>query len=222
MDNIKSSILRILDTGKTYYELSSDSNILGRRFDNNAWILNIETPKDSAGNELDLDSEIHLRFFTPFKSEMIDHIIIDRKTPFFIIKNNISQFSSVTVGVSFENSETNYLKNSDIITLRFLNAEKPQDFIPSTPNDSKINTLWTGAVFSGSITEEENEYIYYNQAGTELFKLPIPLAKGDMEKSTYDTENRKTDIFKYVDDLVAEVVGDIGIILANINNNGGF
>jgi len=154
----KTTLIKIEDTGKPYYTLSVSDFILGRRYDNNADMIEVVIPDAERDNTC-------VMMISDINGKLIDHIIMD--TNIKPIRDNVSQYESVRLSFYFMNFD-NYIKNSQIKTFSFLEGQMPADFTPSTPIQNEnvdylIQYGFTNSQLNGNTLE------FYNMNG-ELVK----------------------------------------------------
>lgn len=147
--------VKIIDTGIDKYRIEANTDILGRRYDNNAVQIIIERPELEYNNIL-------IAHITNNNGQAIDNpVIIDNK---LIITNVLSQNPSVNIGFSFSN-DTGYLKNSEIKRFIFLPANKPDGYITEQPQITK------GFFSKARRTDGQIEFL--NRIGTVLSTVEL-------------------------------------------------
>lgn len=119
--------IEIIDSGLEKYSLKSDTNVLGRMYDNNAEAVDIiipETETESAcyANVVSCDGEV------------IDRIKIENNS--LPISSNLTQYCEIYIGFSFIRPNGTE-KQSEQLKFGFLYAIKPKDFTPEQPDTEK-------------------------------------------------------------------------------------
>lgn len=123
--------INVVGTDPSKYSLFFDNYVLGRRYDNIADAIKVITPEEES------QSECYIIFAQ--RNRMIDIIRVTDEP--ISIKNNVSQFEWVDVGIRFIKAD-GYIKNSEIKRCTFLPAIKPSVFVPVKPEyDEKIEQL---------------------------------------------------------------------------------
>lgn len=119
--------IKIIDSGLEKYSLKSDTNVLGRMYDNNAEAVNIIIPEAEAesvcyANVVSCDGEV------------IDRIKIENNS--LPISSNLTQYCEIYIGFSFIRPNGTE-KQSEQLKFGFLYAIKPKDFTPEQPDTEK-------------------------------------------------------------------------------------
>ena len=153
--------INLIDDGCERYTLKADGFSLGRRWDNISEQVTVVKPEVEKNNVCAM--------IVTTGGEVIDHIIVGDEP--IDITSNLSQYSSVEIGFSFSNV-TGYIKNSEVRSFYFGEAQKPSDFVPMQPEQ------WTNVdlVLGGSIVRVEmvgSSLVYYNLAGQELSRADV-------------------------------------------------
>lgn len=119
--------IEIFDSGLEKYSLKSDTNVLGRMYDNNAEAVDIIIPETEAesvcyANVVSCDGEV------------IDRIKIENNS--LPISSNLTQYCEIYIGFSFIRPNGTE-KQSEQLKFGFLYAIKPKDFTPEQPDTEK-------------------------------------------------------------------------------------
>lgn len=119
--------IKIIDSGLEKYSLKSDTNVLGRMYDNNAEAVDIIIPESEAksvcyANVVSCDGEV------------IDRIKIENNS--LPISSNLTQYCEIYIGFSFIRPNGTE-KQSEQLKFGFLYAIKPKDFTPEQPDTEK-------------------------------------------------------------------------------------
>lgn len=119
--------IEIINSGLEKYSLKSDTNVLGRMYDNNAEAVDIVIPAAEAesvcyANVMSCDGEV------------IDRIKIENNS--LPITSNLSQYCEIYIGFSFIRANDTE-KQSEQLKFGFLYAIKPKDFTPEQSDAEK-------------------------------------------------------------------------------------
>lgn len=119
--------IEIIDSGLEKYSLKSDTNVLGRMYDNNAEAVDIIIPATESesvcyANVVSCDGEV------------IDRIKIENNS--LPISSNLTQYCEIYIGFSFIRPDDTE-KQSEQLKFGFLYAIKPKDFMPEQPDTEK-------------------------------------------------------------------------------------
>lgn len=119
--------IKIIDSGLEKYSLKSDTNVLGRMYDNNAEAVDIVIPEAEAesvcyANVVSCDGEV------------IDRIKIENNS--LPISSNLTQYCEIYIGFSFIRPNGTE-KQSEQLKFGFLYAIKPKDFTPEQSDTEK-------------------------------------------------------------------------------------
>lgn len=118
--------ITLVDNGADRYTLEASDFCLGRRYDNNAEKIFVVKPSAEVGHACTM--------IVTHNGQGVDRISVG-EIP-VDIENILSQYESVEIGFCFT-GENDYLKNSEIKTFYFGDAQSPEDF---TPVDPEIET----------------------------------------------------------------------------------
>lgn len=119
--------IEIIDSGLEKYSLKSDTNVLGRMYDNNAEAVDIIIP------ETETESACYANVVS------CDGVIIDRikiENNLLPISSNLTQYCEIYIGFSFIRPNGTE-KQSEQLKFGFLYAIKPKDFTPEQPDTEK-------------------------------------------------------------------------------------
>lgn len=156
------TILKILDTGLDYYNIEPAKVVLGRQYDNNADSIRIEIPKQ------ELDS-LCTMIITNQIGQVIDHIPMKNRE--YLISSAISQNKIIKIGFSFSRKD-GYVKNSAIIFGQFLEAQKPDDFVPVQSEQKKSIDYLIEYGFTDSKLVD-NELQFFNANGEKVVAFDL-------------------------------------------------
>lgn len=115
-------IIKILDEGHDRYTLSVPDNCLGRMYDNNAEYITVEKPANEANSICTM--------IVTCMDVVVDHINVDNEP--IPIRSNISQYENIRIGFAFTKAD-GYTKNTETKKFKFLEAQKPDEFVPVEP-----------------------------------------------------------------------------------------
>lgn len=119
--------IEIIDSGLEKYSLKSDTNVLGRMYDNNAEAVDIIIPATES------ESVCYANVMS------CDGVIIDRikiENNLLHISSNLTQYCEIYIGFSFIRPNGTE-KQSEQLKFGFLYAIKPKDFTPEQPDTEK-------------------------------------------------------------------------------------
>lgn len=119
--------IEIIDSGLEKYSLKSDTNVLGRMYDNNAEAVDIIIP------ETETESVCYANVVS-CDGEVIDRIKIENNS--LPISSNLTQYCEIYIGFSFIRPNGTE-KQSEQLKFGFLYAIKPKDFTPEQPDTEK-------------------------------------------------------------------------------------
>ena len=118
--------ITLVDNGDERYLIKADFTNLGRRYDNESEELTVIFP------EFEREAEHACTMVVTHDNTNVDRILIADGTP-VPIRNNLSQYTSVTIGFVFTDSN-GYVKGSEKKQFPFLPAQSPEDFVPVDPD----------------------------------------------------------------------------------------
>lgn len=156
------TILKILDTGLDYYSIEPTKVILGRQYDNDADSIKIEIPEQEK-------SSLCTMIITNQLGQVIDHISMENGE--YLITSAISQNKIIKIGFSFSRKD-GYVKNSAIIVGQFLEAQKPDDFVPVQPEQKKSIDYLIKYGFTDSKLVG-NELQFFNSNGEKVVAFDL-------------------------------------------------
>ena len=187
--------IRLLDNSSERYLQKTDTQCLGRRWDNIAEQIQVIKP---VGEEHNVCAMI-----VSNNGKVIDHIIVGNEP--IEVTSNLSQYSNVEIGFSFSNAD-GYIKNSEIKNYYFAEAQKPSEFVPMTPEQ------WTNVdlVLGGSIVRVQLDgtaLVYYNLEGQELSRADI---SGLVSSKQNVIDNRLTTTDKSIVGAINEINAKLG------------
>ena len=153
--------IEIVDNGTDRYTISADSLVWGRRYDNAAEQITVVKP------EAEADSVCVL--IATYGSTVVDHVIVGEEP--LLVSSNLSQYDKINVGFAFTRDD-GYIKNSEVVAVSFLPAQRPDGFVPSTPAQKlSIDTLIAQG-FTG-VGIEEGNITFTNTRGDNVAILPM-------------------------------------------------
>lgn len=184
---MSTTIIQIVDNGANCkYKLSPSTNMLGRRYDNNADFIQVQFP------EVEIQSDTTCTMMVEdLQGNVLDHIEVKNNelTPIY---NNISQNISVNIGFYFS-GDNNYIKNSEYQLFRFCDALKPDGFVPVTPVQSgNIDKLIQQGVIDVRWKEGTNNVLEIvrldSKNNTELELSPFVQEQSDLAETDTSSE----------------------------------
>ena len=208
--------IEIKESGFDKYTLSAPSNVLGRRYDNNAEKIKIVIP--------DAESDHTCKMIVTRQCQLVDVItVIDGEVQ---ITSNLSQYGFVEIGFSFF-GDNGYVKNSEIESFEFLDAQKPVGFMPVKPEMEKefLNIIKYG--FTNSRLDG-NDLVFYNVHGIEVLRYNLSpfvqaqsdFAETDESKETF-IKNKPTKLSQFQNDMGYVTQDDIENLSGTIENLSG-
>ena len=184
---MSTTIIQIVDNGANCkYKLSPSTNMLGRRYDNNADFIQVQFP------EIEIQSGTTCTMMVEdLQGNVLDHIEVKNNelTPIY---NNISQNISINIGFYFS-GDNNYIKNSEYQLFRFCDALKPDGFVPVTPVQSgNIDKLIQQGVIDVRWKEGTNNVLEIvrldSKNNTELELSPFVQEQSDLAETNTSSE----------------------------------
>lgn len=184
---MSTTIIQIVDNGANCkYKLSPSSNMLGRRYDNNADFIQVQFP------EVEIQSGTTcIMMVEDLQGNVLDHIEVKNNelTPIY---NNISQNISINIGFYFS-GDNNYIKNSEYQLFRFCDALKPDGFVPVEPVQSgNIDKLIQQGVIDVRWKEGTNNVLEIvrldSKNNTELELSPFVQEQSDLAETDTSSE----------------------------------
>lgn len=173
--------ITILDHGNDKYTINCNTNVLGRRYDNLSEKISIIKP------EVEKDS-ICVMVVT-YGNNVIDHIIVEDEP--IDITSNLSQYETVKIGFSFT-KPNGYIKGSEVKQFMFLQAPKPDDFIPVEPEQKRSIELLQKYGFVDA--ELNNNTIIFRNASGDTVK-EIHLSGFVQEQADWNEEDSKSETY---------------------------
>ena len=124
--------INIIDNSEERYTIHSSTTILGRMYENNANKIKVTFPDSELMHECTMIVTRH--------NIAVDHIAVLNGEE-IDITDTLSEYKGVDIGFSFS-GDNGYIKNSEIKEFEFLPAQKPNGFVPTTPQQTgNINTV---------------------------------------------------------------------------------
>ena len=201
--------IRIVDSGADRYSLEPKELCLGRMYDNKSETISIIRPiaeKDSVCTMIIPD----------INGKVIDHIIMQDNT--YKITNAISLNSLVQIGFSFSRDD-GYIKGSEIILGKFLQAPKPDGFIPVEPEQKKNIDYLTSYGFTNSRLNG-NSLEFFNMNGDKV--VSFDLSPFTQEQSDWaETDSSKETFIKNkptIPTKTSELANDSGFVTKDVKD----
>ena len=114
--------IKLLDNGCDRYLFGDGCRVLGRRWDNASEYIVVEKPSAEKDSTCEM--------FVKAEGKLVEVIQVnDEPIP---VRSILSQYERVTIGFSFSKDD-GYIKNSEAVDYYFLDAIKPEDFVPTEP-----------------------------------------------------------------------------------------
>lgn len=185
--------IKIIDSGLEKYLLKSETNVLGRMYDNNAEAVAIIIPETEAesvcyANVVSCDGEV------------IDRIKIENNS--LPISSNLTQYCEIYIGFSFIRPDDTE-KQSEQLKFGFLYAIKPKDF---TPEQSDAEKALAKLMASGFIKliQDGDTVKFYNWKDIVVGTIQYQGIKGFKIVDELPTENIDPQIIYLVKETVGE------------------
>lgn len=153
--------IEIIDSGEARYCLNPNFEVLGRMWDNEAEEVVVVKP--------DNESESLCVMIVTADGKVVDHIVIDDEP--VKITSNLSQYASVKIGFSFSRVD-GYVKNSETAKFYFLNAQKPDGFVPVEPEQMVIIEQLAEHGFVRAELQN-NELVFFTANGNETQRVQL-------------------------------------------------
>lgn len=173
--------IQIIDKGQDRYTLVSDTNILGRRYDNIAEKVTIVKPE--------IEKESVCIMVVTYGGNVVDHIIVEDEP--IDITSNLSQYESVKIGFSFTKAD-GYVKGSEIKQFNFLPAPKPDDFIPVEPEQKQSIEILSKYGFVDA--KLSNNILAFKNTAGDIVK-EVQLSGFVQEQSDWNETNDKSETY---------------------------
>lgn len=185
--------IKIIDSGLEKYSLKSDTNVLGRMYDNNAEAVDIIIPEAEAesvcyANVVSCDGEV------------IDRIKIENNS--LPISSNLTQYCEIYIGFSFIRPDDTE-KQSEQLKFGFLYAIKPQDFMPEQSDTDKALAKLMASGFI-KLIQDGNTVKFYNWKDIVVGTIHYQGIKGFKIVDELPTENIDPQIIYLVKETVGE------------------
>lgn len=199
-------LIEIIDKGKERYEIQAEHNILGRQYDNVAESMTVQFPQ----YEINKGSKCFL--IATNSGDVVDFFEIQNNTP-ILIQNTLTKYSCVNIGFSFQLDD--YTKNSEIQQFKNLPAQKPDDFVPVTPEqERKFNKLYEKAFTYVAWKEGTNNVMVFKNLDGEIVKeislSPFMQEQSDLaeQDSTKETFVKNKELKYLAEDSTHRTVTD--------------
>ena len=162
--------ITLVDNGTKRYAMVTTGTILGRMYDNNAETITVVKPASEVGRTCTMI--VTAASSGCFAAKTIDEIEVGNDP--VSISNALSQYSEVKIGFSFSD-DTGYVKNSEVQTFKFLEAQKPDNW---QPDDSEIEykveqLIHKGFVDVGWSTSAPNTLVFKNVYGEIVDEIEL-------------------------------------------------
>lgn len=172
--------IKILDNGTDRYTISANDYILGRMYDNEAEEISIEKPKSEANSICTM--------IITCMDFVVDHINVGSEP--IKIKSNISQYEHVRIGFAFTRAD-GYVKNSEIKKFSFLEAQKPDGFIP-VESDQKTSIEYLLQFGFAKCDKQGTTLIFYNANNEVVSSINLSLFSQEQADMAEDDETLPT------------------------------
>ena len=174
-------LIKIIDTGNDYYGVEPCKVVLGRQYDNEADSIIIEIPKQE-------QESLCTMIITNQLGVVIDHIVFENNNE-YKITSTISQNRIIKIGFSFSRKD-GYVKNSAIIIGQFLEAQRPDGFVPVQPEQYKsIDYLIRYGFVDSKLVGNELQFFNANGEKVVYFDLsPFTQAQSDLGETDETAE----------------------------------
>ena len=164
--------INIIDTGCDRYTIKSDCYFLGRQWDNLAEQMQIIIPEREKDHTCTM--------IVSADGVVIDHLDIKNEPK--DITDVLSRHLNIEISFTFTDIN-GYVKNSQIKEFYFAESRKPEDFIPSEPEQSSKLDIVLGNAFIRA--EVENDILKFYNANGDLSQ-EIVIAEGVTEYNELD------------------------------------
>lgn len=157
-----------IETASGKYNLQTNTNTVGRQWDNLANAFSIQIPIEQRNRTCSM------LFY--FENRFVDMIIVNSET--IDVRNNISQYPYIDISFRFTDA-SGYVKNTEVKRFYFESSCKPANFVPGSPVaveklESFIATEENRAIYKHTLTyvlSPLKQYIIY----TRRFSDPVRL-----------------------------------------------
>ncbi|NCD00381.1 MAG: hypothetical protein EOL95_11880, partial [Bacteroidia bacterium] len=217
---LPTNTIKILDTTADRYTFSSSSKFLGRMYDNDAQTVTVIFP------EFEVANGSQCLMLVTYNNIQVDSIIVPNNTP-INITSNLSQYSSVNVGFSFQKVD-GYIKNSNMQKFYFSEAQQPNNFVPVEP-EQKAN--YDGLLLYGFCRSEidtaTNDMVFYNVEDLEVGRINLApfqqeqsdLAQTDTAVETFVKGKKTSNLENDGEDGSSPYATDLDVATAVSNHN---
>ncbi len=152
--------IKIIDSGLEKYSLKSDTNVLGRMYDNNAEAVAIIIPETEA-------ESVCYANVVSCDGEAIDRIKIENNS--LPISSNLTQYCEIYIGFSFIRPDDTE-KQSEQLKFGFLYAIKPKDFTPEQSDTQKALAKLMASGFT-KLIQDGDTVEFYNWKDNAVGKI---------------------------------------------------
>ena len=159
-------IINIVDTGCDRYTIKSDCYFLGRQWDNLSEQMQIVIPEREKDHTCTM--------IVSADGVVIDHLDIKNEPK--DITDVLSRHLNIEISFTFTDIN-GYVKNSQIKEFYFAEARKPEDFIPSEPEQSSKLDIVLGNAFIRAEVEDD-VLRFYNANGDITQEISLPTGSG--------------------------------------------
>lgn len=173
-------LIKIIDSGSDRYAVVPSQIVLGRQYDDQADTIVVEVPEIEKGN-------MCVMYITDTNGTPIDNIVLNDWR--YTIRNNVSQNKFVKIGFRFIN-QSGYNKGSEMIVGQFLPAPKPDNFVPTEP-EQKANLEYLAKYGFTDMRLVGNEIQAFNMSGEKVVSFdlsPFTQAQSDLGETNEESE----------------------------------
>jgi len=171
--------INLLDEGADRYTLIADDYCLGRRYDNNAERIIVVKPTAEQGHACTM--------IVTHNGENVDRVLVGET---ILVKDILSQYDRVEIGFCFT-GENDYIKNSEVKTFYFADAQSPEDFTPVDP-EIEEDLLYVIANSLTALALSSNTLQGKNKAGTVTTSIDLSGFKNTISVSLNTTDYKLT------------------------------
>lgn len=164
-----------IETASGKYNLQTNTNTVGRQWDNLANAFSIQIPIEQKNRTCSM------LFY--FENRFVDMIIVNSDN--IDVRNNISQYPYIDISFRFTDA-SGYVKNTEVKRFYFESACKPSNFAPGSPVAvEKLESF---------IATEENRAIYKHTVTYTSMNLTLIIYTRKFSEPVVLTEDQLIDI----------------------------
>lgn len=179
--------ITLKDNGTDRYTLESSSKYFGRMYDNISEAFQVIFPA------FEVENGSTCTMIVVSDNAQVDNIIVKNGIT-QNITDNLSQYSRVKIGFSFE-KPNGYVKNSEWKYFYFYDALKPNNFVPSEPEQQKqYNLLLDEAIVDVNWKEGSNNILEFINLNGSIVK-EISLSGFVQEQADLGETNPQSETF---------------------------